>query len=66
MNQGDNNFIIPMKKLNASIIKEAESHVRDLLDNELSENCLFHTIKHTMDVVSNAEIIAEYANSPRF
>jgi predicted metal-dependent HD superfamily phosphohydrolase len=30
------------------------------LTTELSENCVFHTIKHTLDVVSNAEIIGRF------
>lgn len=51
-----------MRKLDRSIVKEAEIYVRDLLDNQLSKDCLFHTINHTMDVVQNAEIIGEYSN----
>jgi predicted metal-dependent HD superfamily phosphohydrolase len=51
-----------MRELDTSIIKEAEIYVKDLLDNELSEDCLFHTIEHTMDVVRNSEIIGEYSN----
>jgi predicted metal-dependent HD superfamily phosphohydrolase len=51
-----------MRTLDSSIIEEAEIYVRDLLDNELSEDCLFHTVKHTMDVVRNAEIIGDYSN----
>ena len=51
-----------MRKLDTSIIKEAEDFVTKLLDNELSKDCLFHTIKHTMDVVHNAEIIGDYSN----
>ncbi len=51
-----------MRKLDTSIIKEAENYVKDLLDKELSEDCLFHTIEHTLDVVRNAEIIGDYSN----
>jgi predicted metal-dependent HD superfamily phosphohydrolase len=51
-----------MRKLDTSIIKEAENYVRNLLDKELSKDCLFHTIEHTLDVVHNAEIIGDYSN----
>jgi putative nucleotidyltransferase with HDIG domain len=51
-----------MSALDTSIIREAEIYVRDLLDNELSKDCLFHTINHTLEVVRNAEIIADYSN----
>ena len=51
-----------MRTLDTSIIKEAEIYVRDLLDNELSKDCLFHTINHTLEVVRNAEIIGDYSN----
>lgn len=51
-----------MRALDTSIIKEAEIYVRDLLDNELSKDCLFHTINHTLEVVRNAEIIGDYSN----
>jgi len=51
-----------MRALDESLVKEAEIYVRDLLDNELSKDCLFHTINHTMDVVRNAEIIGDYSN----
>ena len=32
-----------------------------MLDNELSKDCIFHTKKHTLEVVRNAEIIGEYS-----
>ena len=51
-----------MGKLDPSIVNEAEIFVRDLFENELSQDCLFHTINHTMDVVRNAEIIGSYSN----
>jgi predicted metal-dependent HD superfamily phosphohydrolase len=51
-----------MRAIDKSIIKDAEKYVRDLLDNELSKDCLFHTINHTMEVVRNAEIIGDYSN----
>ena len=49
-----------MKKIDLSIIKDAENYVADLFDNKLSSNCLFHTKKHTIDVVNNAEVIGKY------
>jgi predicted metal-dependent HD superfamily phosphohydrolase len=50
-----------MKKIDLSIIKDAEDYVADLIDNKLSRDCLFHTKKHTMDVVKNAEVIGNYS-----
>jgi predicted metal-dependent HD superfamily phosphohydrolase len=50
-----------MRKIDSTIVKEAEIYVTELLDNELSKDCLFHTKKHTLDVVHNAEIIGEYS-----
>ena len=51
-----------MRTLDKSIVKDAEIYVRDLLDNELSKDCLFHSINHTMEVVRNAKIIGDYYN----
>jgi len=49
-----------MKLIDDALIKEAKQYISSLLTTELSENCVFHTIKHTLDVVSNAEIIGRY------
>lgn len=49
-----------MKKIDAGLIAEAKEYISKLLTTELSENCVFHTISHTLDVVSNAEIIGNY------
>ena len=49
-----------MKLIDDALITETEQYISSLLTTELSENCVFHTIKHTLDVVSNAEIIGRY------
>ena len=49
-----------MKLIDDDLIREAEEYISSLLTTELSENCVFHTIKHTLDVVANAEIIGTY------
>lgn len=49
-----------MKKIDEGLIAEAKVYISKLLTTELSENCVFHTISHTLDVVSNAEIIGNY------
>jgi len=49
-----------MKLIDDALIEEAKQYISSLLTTELSENCVFHTINHTLDVVSNAEIIGRY------
>lgn len=49
-----------MKNIDELLVVEAKEHVTWILTNELSENCLFHTINHTLEVVKNAEIIGKY------
>ena len=49
-----------MKKINDELIREAREYISIVLTTELSENCVFHTISHTLDVVSNAEVIGSY------
>jgi predicted metal-dependent HD superfamily phosphohydrolase len=49
-----------MKKIDDALIAEAKTFISSLLTTELSENCVFHTIAHTLDVVANAEIIGKY------
>jgi len=49
-----------MKMIDDALIAEAKQYISTLLTTELSENCVFHTISHTLDVVANAEIIGKY------
>ena len=49
-----------MKKIDDALIEEARQFITSLLTTELSENCVFHTISHTLDVVANAEVIGKY------
>lgn len=49
-----------MKKIDDELIREAREYISIVLTTELSENCVFHTISHTLDVVSNAEVIGSY------
>lgn len=49
-----------MKKIDDELISETREYISILLTTELSENCVFHTISHTLDVVSNAEVIGRY------
>ena len=49
-----------MKLIDDALISEAKQFISSLLTTELSENCVFHTIAHTLDVVENAEIIGKY------
>jgi predicted metal-dependent HD superfamily phosphohydrolase len=49
-----------MKLIDDALISETKQYISSLLTTELSENCVFHTIKHTLDVVSNAEIIGRF------
>jgi predicted metal-dependent HD superfamily phosphohydrolase len=49
-----------MKMIDNVLIEETKQYISKLLTTELSENCVFHTIKHTLDVVANAETIGKY------
>ncbi len=49
-----------MKMIDDALIADAKQYISSLLTTELSENCVFHTIAHTLDVVANAEIIGKY------
>ena len=49
-----------MNKIDKAIVEEAKEYVTSVLTHELSDNCVFHTIQHTLDVLKNAEIIARY------
>ena len=46
-----------MNKIDAALVEEAKEFVTRILTTELSENCLFHTINHTLEVLNNAEIV---------
>ena len=46
-----------MRKIDADLVRQAERYVMSLLSNQLSEEYLFHSKKHTLDVVKNATII---------
>lgn len=50
-----------MSKIDARLVEEAKEFVTKILTNDLSENCLFHTINHTLEVLNNAEIIGSYS-----
>ena len=50
-----------MKSIDDELVGEARQYVSLLLTTELSENCVFHTISHTLDVVKHAEIIGAYS-----
>ncbi len=50
-----------MNKIDAALVAEAKELVTNILTRELSENCLFHTINHTLEVLNNAEIIGTYS-----
>ena len=40
-----------MKKIDAALIADAKLFISKLLTTELSENCVFHTLSHTLDVI---------------
>jgi len=48
-----------MKKPDQDMIKRAKQYVTRLLEEELPENIIYHTVDHTSMVVNNAEIIGE-------
>ncbi len=54
-----------MCKIDDKIVKEAKDFVINLLDKRLSEKHLYHTCKHTLDVLKNAEVIGKYSNLDR-
>ncbi len=49
-----------MKRIDDVLVEEAKQYVSVLLTSELSDKCLFHTINHTLEVLSNAEIVASH------
>ena len=51
-----------MTRIDNGLVEDAKHYVTILLTNELSDKCLFHTIKHTLEVLKNAEIIGKYCN----
>lgn len=50
-----------MKNITNKLVEETKEYVSDLLENKLSVDVLFHSIKHTMDVLKNSETIAKYS-----
>lgn len=51
-----------MGKINSNTIKEAKIFVSNILETQLSENCVFHTKSHTFDVLKNVELIGKFYN----
>lgn len=49
-----------MMRIDDALVEEAKQYVSKLLTSELSDKCLFHTINHTLEVLKNAEVIANY------
>ena len=49
-----------MARLSSAFIEETKKYVASILTHELSEKCLFHTIKHTLEVLKNSEVIGDY------
>ncbi|TFH21970.1 MAG: HD domain-containing protein, partial [Bacteroidia bacterium] len=52
-----------MNKVDGVLVEEAREYVTLILTHELSDNCLFHTISHTLEVLKNAEIIGRYSST---
>lgn len=46
-----------MKKITTLIVEQAKNFVLDILENQLSEKCVFHSADHTLDVYNNSLII---------
>jgi len=55
-------IIFLMNRIDELMVEEAREYVTRILTQELSENCLFHTISHTLEVLGNAEIIGGYCD----
>lgn len=49
-----------MCKIDITMVEEAKHYVMQLLEEKLSEKLYYHGMKHTLDVLKNAEIIGEY------
>jgi len=47
-----------MENINEQLVTEAKDYVTNLINTRLNTGCKFHTIKHTLRVLSNAELIA--------
>ena len=45
--------------LDLHFIKEVEDYVRELFKAKLGNEVLYHTIKHTIDVVDAVEVIGK-------
>jgi len=51
-----------MNIIDELLVEEAREYVTLILTHELSDNCLFHTISHTLEVLKNSEIIGRYCS----
>ena len=51
-----------MNKIDDKMVNEAKDFVLNIFDEKLSENLLYHGVKHTLDVLNNVEIIGKYGN----
>ena len=51
-----------MNIINSNTIEKAKQYVSDLLDHQLSKECVFHSKAHTFDVLKNVELIGKYGN----
>jgi predicted metal-dependent HD superfamily phosphohydrolase len=54
-----------MNSIDDKMVEEAKQYISSVLKHDLSDKCLFHTIKHTLDVMEHAEVIGEYCNLDR-
>lgn len=48
-------------KISLQTIKKVIHYVSDILDHQLSKNCVFHSKEHTFDVLKNVELIGNYS-----
>lgn len=51
-----------MINIDSEKINAVKTFVSNLLNNQLSKNCIYHTIKHTLDVLQNVVTIGTYCN----
>lgn len=51
-----------MGQINLNTVEKTKNFVFDILDTQLSKNCVFHSKAHTLDVLKNVEIIGNYSN----
>ncbi len=51
-----------MEELNNQLLEKIKKFVDNILEKQLSENLVFHSRGHTLEVCNNAEIIGKYGN----